>query len=187
MDWLKDFLVPIAVNIIGVFVGVVLALWTNRRTQQFADAKEAKRLSAEFADLREVVLSSVVKGTIEATRVKSALASRTDPYLLEVYFELAVWEAAQSQFVAHAPLDDRILLSRFFDQVRRLAMLLDFYRKTRASKSLESGADPVSANDKLATVNIATHLVELAEDVRLDGIVIVTDHGDEMQKRCLGL
>ena len=83
-------------------------------------------------DLREVVLSSVVKDTIEATRVKASLASKSDPFLLEIYLELAVWEAAQSQFVRHAPLDDRILLSRFFDQVRRLARLLDFYREIRA-------------------------------------------------------
>ena len=31
------------------------------------------------------------------------------------------------------------------------------------------------------------HLAEVAEDVRLDGIVIVTDHGDATQKRFLGL
>jgi hypothetical protein len=182
VDWQTDFLVPIAVNVVGVFVGVLLALWTNRRTQRFADAREARRLSAEFADLREVVLSSVVKDTIEAMRVKSSLASSADPYMLGIYLELAVWEAAQSQFVRHAPLDDRILLSRFFDQVRRLGRLLDFYRKTRANQSLERGAEPGGTSDK-----IATHLTELAEDVRLDGIVIVTDHGDEMQKRILGL
>lgn len=187
MDWQKDFLVPIAVNIIGVFVGVLLALWTNRRSQRYADAREARRLSTEFADLREVILSSVVKDTLEAMRVKSSLASKADPYLLEIYFELAVWEAAQSQFVSHAPLDDRILLSRFFDQVRRLGRLLDFYRKTRANRSFERGVEAGGTSDNISMDNIAAHLVELAEDVRLDGIVIVTDHGDEMQKRFLGL
>jgi len=187
VDWQTDFILPIIVNIIGVFVGVVLALWTNRRAQEFADAREARRLAAKFADLREVVIASVVKGTMEAMRLKPALASRNDPYLLEIYFELAVWEAAQSQFVAHAPLDDRILLSRFFDQLRRLARLLDFYRKTRAAQGAGPGADADFTNARVAVDNIAAHLVELAEDVRLDGIVIVLDHGDEIQKRCLGL
>ena len=186
MDWQTDFIVTIIVNIIGVFVGVVLALWTGRRAEQAADAKEAKRLAAEFADLREVVLSSVVKGTIEATRVKAALASSADPYVLEIYFELAVWDAAQSQFVANAPLDDRILLSRFFDQVRRLSHLLDFYRKSVASHGLARSAG-ASTNDEHATGNIASHVAELAEDVRYDGFIIITDHGNEVQKRCLGL
>ena len=186
MDWQTDFIVPIVVNIIGVFVGVVLALWTSRRAEQAADAKEAKRLAAEFADLREVVLSSVVKGTIEATRVKAALESSTDPLVLEIYFELALWEAVQPQFVAHAPLDDRILLSRFFDQVKRLTRLLDFYRKSVASQGVGRGAGSLT-NDEHATGNIATHIAELAEDVRYDGIIIITDHGNDVQKRCLGL
>jgi hypothetical protein len=182
VNWVTDFFVPLAVNMVGVFVGVVLALWTDRRRQEVADARAARRLSVEFAGLREVVLSSVVKDTIEATRVKASLASRSDPFLLEVYLELAVWEAAQSQFVRHAPLDDRILLSRFFDQVRRLARLLDFYREILA----EHGLDPDEAAAR-ACENIAIHVAEVAEDVRLDGVVIVMDHGDETQKRFLGL
>jgi len=167
---------------VGVFAGVVLALWADRRRQEFADAREARRKSAEFADLREVVLSSVVKDTIEATRIKASLASKSDPFLLEIYLELAVWQAAQSQFVRHAPLDDRILLSRFFDQVRRLARLLDFYRDVRAEIGHEQNEAALRTCE-----NIAMHLAEIAEDVRLDGVVIVTDHGDATQKRFLGL
>ena len=182
MAWVKDFYVPVAVNMVGVFVGVLLALWTDRRRQEFADARDAKRTAADFADLREVVLSSVVKDTIEATRVKASLASKSDPFLLEIYLELAVWEAAQSQFVRHAPLDDRVLLSRFFDQVRRLARLLDFYRDVRAEIGHEQNEAALRTCE-----NIAMHLAEVAEDVRLDGVVIVTDHGDETQKRFLGL
>ena len=182
MDWYKEFLVPIAVNIVGVFVGVVLALWTNRRSQQFADAREAKRLAEEFANLREVVLSSVIKDTFEAMRVKSALASNSDPFLLGIYLELAVWEAAQTQFMRFAPLDDRILFSRFFDQVRRLARLLDFYRKVRSNQRPELGnAASDTAND------VAKYLAEIAEDVRLDGVIVVSDHEDQTQKRLLGL
>lgn len=182
MDWVTDFFVPLAVNMVGVFVGVVLALWTDRRRQEFADAREVRRRSAEFADLREVVLSSVVKNTIEATRIRASLASMSDPFMLEIYLELAVWEAAQAQFVRHAPLDDRILLSRFFDQVRRLARLLDFYRDVLA----EIGHEQIEAALRTCE-NIAMHVAEIAEDVRLDGVVIVTDHGDETQKRFLGL
>ena len=182
MDWYKDFLFPITVNVIGVFFGVVLALWSNRRSQQFSDAKEAKRLSEEFANLREVVVSSVIKDTFEAIRVKSTLASNADPFLLGIYFELAVWEAAQSQFVRFAPLEDRILFSRFFDQVRRLTRLLDFYREIRSNQRPVLGvADGDTAND------VAKYLAEVAEDVRLDGVIVVLDHGDQTQKRILGL
>ena len=182
MNWVTDFFVPLGVNMMGVFAGVLLALWTDRRRQEFADAREVKRKSADFADLREVVLSSVVKDTIEATRVKASLASKSDPFLLEIYLELAVWEAAQSQFVRHAPLDDRILLSTFFDQVRRLARLLDFYRDVRAEIGHEQNEAALRTCE-----NIAMHVAEIAEDVRLDGVVIVTDHGDATQKRFLGL
>ena len=107
MNWVTDFFVPLGVNMVGVFVGVVLALWTDRRRQEVADAQAARRLSVEFAGLREVVLSSVVKDTIEATRVKASLASRSDPYMLEIYLELAVWEAAQVAVRPPCPLDDR--------------------------------------------------------------------------------
>lgn len=182
MDWYKDFLVPIAVNVIGVFVGVVLALWINRRSQQIADARETKRLSEEFANLREVVLSSVIKDTFEAMRVKPTLASNTDPFLLGIFLELAVWQAAQSQFVRFAPLEDRILFSRFFDQVRRLARLLDFYRKIRSNQRPELGT---TANDSVN--DVAKYLAEVAEDVRLEGVIVVSDHGDQTQKRLLGL
>jgi hypothetical protein len=96
VNWVTDFFVPLAVNMVGVFVGVVLALWTDRRRQEFVDARESRRQSADFSDLREVVLSSVVRNTIEATRIRASLASKSDPFMLEIYLELAVWEAAQS-------------------------------------------------------------------------------------------
>lgn len=182
MDWYKDFLFPIVVNVIGVFVGVVLALWSNRRSQQFSDAREGKRHSEEYANLREVVISSVIKDALEAMRVKSTLTSNTDSFLLGIYFELAVWEAAQSQFVRFAPLDERILFSRFFDQVRRLARLIDFYRNISANRPPEQN---VTLRDNAN--EIAKYLAEIAEDVRLDGVIIVSDHGDQTQKRILGL
>jgi hypothetical protein len=182
VDWQKDVLVPIFVNVVGVFVGVILALWTNQRSQQLAEAQEAKRLSAEFRDLRQAVVSSVVRDTVEARRLKSTLASGTDPYVLGIYLELAVWEAAQAQFFRYAPLDDRIILSRFFDQVRRLARLLDFYRTTLVDQGLSQETDIGNIS-----AGIALYIAEAADDLQLDGIVIVSDHGDESQKRILGL
>jgi hypothetical protein len=182
LDWNKDLLLPIAANVIGVFVGVVLALWSDRRRQRVAEAKEATRLSGELNDLREVIVSSVIKATFEAMRVKSTLASRSDPFMLGIYFELAGWEAAHSQFVRLAPLDDRILFSRFFDQVRRLARLVDFYRTIRANPN--PGLNNESCD---ISTDVAKHLAELAEDVRLDGVIVVSDHGDKTQKRILGL
>ena len=182
MDWHRDLLLPIASNVIGVFVGVVLALWSDRRRQHLADAKEVKRLSDELNDLREVIVSSVIKATLEAMRVKSTLSNKNDPLMLEIHFELAVWEAAHSQFVRLAPLDDRILFSRFFDQVRRLARLVDFHRGLLANR--DSG---LSSSGYEFSANVAKHLAELAEDVRLDGVIVVSDHGDATQKRILGL
>jgi pyruvate kinase len=65
---------------------------------------------------------------------------------------------------------------------RQFARLLDFYRDVRA----EIGHEQNEAARRTSE-NIAMHLAEVAEDVRLDGVVIVTDHGDATQKRFLGL
>ena len=158
---------------------------TRVRADVYAATGERQRPWTESSLIGEVYLAPAP----EAPPVTSAMLAPPSPAepppsstLDPRQIELAVWEAAQSQFVRNAPLDDRILLSRFFDQVRRLARLLDFYRDVRAEIGHEQNEAALRTCE-----NIAMHVAEIAEDVRLDGVVIVTDHGDATQKRFLGL
>ena len=183
MAWQTDFLVEATAGLLGVFIGVVAALWAERRRANFEQKRESVRESKELDDVRHAVLASVVKNTLEVTRLKASLLARNDPYLLGVHFEGAVWEATQTHFVRVASLDDGILFSRFFDQVRRLNQLLDFFREARADEGLQAKpAQPTSVS-----AAIADRLSEVAEDVKLEGVVIVIDHGDHTQKQLLGL
>jgi hypothetical protein len=131
------------------------------------------------------VLSSVVKNTSEAKSLVRALETGDDPYLFQISFELAVWDATQIQFMRLAALDERVLLSRFFDQVSRLIRLIDFHRQLRVQLELrQMGLD---AGDRSLLVQSAERLLAVAEDVRIDGLVIVTDLGEPVHKRLLGI
>lgn len=181
MAWQTDFLVEATAGLVGVFAGVALALWTERRRHRAEEARQESRAAAEFGAIRHTVLSSVVKNTLEAKRVKTLLKASTDPYLLGVNLELAVWEASQDHFMRLAPIDDRIVLSRYFDHVRRLDRLLDFYREARADERFRAlGSTP--GDDGLVS-----NLADVSDDVRLEGVMMVTDYGDPTQKRLLGL
>ncbi len=96
-----------------------------------------------------------------------------------------MWKATQTQFMRIALIDERVLLSRFFDQVSRLVHLMDFHRELRVQLELRQvGLD---AGDRSLLVQSADLLCAVAEDVRIDGLVIVTDLGEPVHKRLLGM
>jgi len=185
VDFAPSLLFEIVADLVGVFAGAVLALWADRRAQ----ARQALKVEAELRDdlskSRKFVISSVVKNTSEAKRLGALLSSGDDPYLFQVGFELAVWEATQAQFVHIASLDERVLLTRFFDQVRRLSSLIDFHRQIRAQ--LEIGNTAWDAGDRALLEDLVKRLKVVADDIRLDGLVVVTDLGDPMHKRLIGI
>ena len=185
MNLLTNLVVDVTAGLVGVFAGGVLALWMDRR----ARARQAEQVEAELIDdlakSRKLVISSVVKNTSEAKRLRAILASNEDPYLFQVGFELAVWEATQAQFVRIASLDERVLLTRFFDQVRRLNRLIDFHRDVRAQ--LEIGQRGIDAGDRALLDDLVKRLKSVADEIRIDGLVVVTDLGDPMHKRLLGM
>ena len=185
MNALASFLLETAAGLVGVFAGVVLALWTERKREARQETRERAMLDQDLAHSRRLVLSSVVKNTSEAKSLVRALETGDDPYLFQISFELAVWDATQIQFMRLASLDERVLLSRFFDQVSRLIRLIDFHRQLRVQLELRQvGLD---AGDRSLLVQSAERLRAVAEDVRIDGIVIVTDLGEPVHKRLLGM
>ena len=179
-----DFAVQAGAGLVGVFAGVVLALFTERLRRRAEDARLAARETAQVADLRRAVLGSVVRNASEAKRVKGALGDTTDDYLFRLNIELSVWESTKQQFMQRAQLDERIAFTRFFDEVGRLHRLVDFVRQARAdsvagSVAVDRSSPPLQAME--------SRLTEIAEDVRLAGVILVTDHGEAMHKRLLGV
>ncbi len=180
-----EFLIELSAGLVGVFAGAALALWADRRARAHrADAEQA-RLEEELANSRKLVISSVVKNTSETKHLGRLLECEEDPFLFRVTFESAVWEATRAQFVRIASVDERVLLTRFFDHVRRLSNLIDFHRRVRAE--LEISPAPPDAGDQKLLDDLRTRLREVANDIRIDGLVIVTDLGDAMHKRLLGI
>lgn len=185
MSSVVGFVLDTAAGLVGVFAGVILALWTERRRDARQAAKERETSDRDLAQSRKLVLSSVVKNTSEAKRLGGVLESDKDPYLFEVSFELAVWEATKIQFVRMAALDERVLFSRFFDQVARLLHLVDFHRQLRVQLELRQSA--LDAGDRTLLDQSARRLRRVADDVRIDGLVVVSDLGEPMHKRLLGM
>jgi hypothetical protein len=180
-----DFVRESFSGLVGVFVALVLAFWTERRARAAADARERERLDAELVDVRRSILSSVVRNTLETRKLKRSLANKSDPYLFQIGFEVAVWEAAHTRYVALAPLDERIMFSRFFDQVRRVTRLVEFHRQTLAQ--VEVGGRGGDEGPKALLDDVAERLRTVADDTRLEGMVIITDHGEAVHKRMLGI
>jgi hypothetical protein len=185
LNALASFLLETASGLVGVFAGVVLALWTERKRESRQQAREQAALDQDLAHARRLVLSSVVKNTSEAKTLGSVVERDEDPYLFEISFELAVWEATQVQFMRLAAVDERVLLSRFFDQVSRLNRLMEFHRQLRVQLELrQMGLD---SGDRSLLAQSARRLHAVAEDVRIDGLVIVNDLGEPVHKRLLGI
>ena len=185
MEHWANFLIELSAGLVGVFAGAALALWADRRVRERRAAEEQARLEEDLADSRKLVISSVVKNTSETKRLGQLLEEEDDPYLFHISFESAVWEATRAQFIRIASADERVLLTRFFDHVRRLGGLIEFHRKVRADMEIRTSAP--DAGDNRLLDNLRTRLREVAGEIRIDGLVIVTDLGDEMHKRLLGI
>lgn len=184
MDVLLDFMVEAGAGLVGVFAGAALALWADRRARRHRAEEELVQQQEDLASSRRLVISSVVKNTSEAKRLVRSLDQQDDPYLFRTTLETAVWEATRAQFVRLASVDERVLLTRFFDHVRRLARLVEFHRSVRADLELRESA-PDTSDERLID-DLQARLKEVASDIRIDGLVIVTDLGDDMHKRLLG-
>lgn len=185
MQYVIEFLVELGAGLGGVFAGAALALWADRRARANRAAQEQKLLNEDLASSRKLVISSVVKNTSETKRLGRLLEGEEDPFLFHVIFESAVWEATRAQFVRIATVDERVLLTRFFDHVRRLNSLIEFHRRVRAE--LEISQVALDAGDRRLLDDLRARLREVANEIRIDGLVIVSDLGDPMHKRLLGI
>ena len=184
-DLASSLLIDTISGLVGVFAGAILALWVDRKADQRQADRERAQQEEELAASRKLVLSSVVKNASEAKQLGTSLRNQDDPYLFHLVFEIAVWEATRAQFVRIASVDERVLLTRFFDKVRGLTQLIDFHRRVRAD--LEISQSRLDAGDRKLLESLEERLRNVANDIRIDGLVIVSDLGDAMHRRLLGI
>jgi hypothetical protein len=185
-SWLADFTIEALAGVVGVFVGVWLALIVDRRRQEREETKADKVRDEQFQRARHTVLGSVVKNTNEASRLRGRVDQRNASELIHTELEVSVWSAVQVQFMeACHDVEERVRFAQFFDAVRNLQAFFDFHRDL-----LLSIAGAVDESDpELAQIlsDANQRLKELSDELRLTGVLLITDYGEPVHKRLLGL
>ena len=183
---LADFVVQTLAGIIGVFVGVWLALVVERRRDERVQADREQERSQQFERARHTVLGSVVKNTSEAGRLRKRIDSRKPSELIHTNLEVAVWDAVRGQFMeACHDMDERVRFAQFFDGVRSLQAFFDFHRDLQLSI-----AGAVDDDDpELASIlrDADQRLRDMSDDQRFNGVLLITDFGEAVHRRLLGL
>ncbi len=184
--WLVDFAVQSLAGIVGVFVGVWLALVTERRREARKEADRDLERAEQFQRARHTVLGSVVKNTSESRRLRNRIDKRKPSELIHTDLEVAVWGAVQSQFMETChDIDERIRFAQFFDGVRNLQAYFNFHRDLQLE--IAGAADNDDPELALILSDADQRLRDLSDEQRLNGILLITDFGEPVHKRLLGL
>ena len=184
--WLTDFTVQALAGVVGVFVGVWLALITERRRDARTEREREKERERQFARARHTALGSVVKNTSEATRLRRRIDMRKPSEIIHTNLEVAVWGAVQLQFMeACHDIDERVRFAQFFDGVRNLQAYFNFHRDLQlAIAGASDNDDPELA---LILRDADQRLRDLSDDQKLSGVLLITDFGEPVHKKMLGL
>ena len=185
MTW--SFIVQTLSGIVAVFVGIWLALIFERRRKSEDTSEREAMESAEYERVTDSILGSVVKNTAEARRIARLIGTAHCPRLLHADLETAVWYASHGHFTSLCRnVDQRVIFSQFFDDVRRLASFVDFRSDLQAQMTTQGRrADDADVFELAQEVD--KHLAALAEDLRFTGVMVITDHGKPVHKRLMGL
>jgi len=183
---MMDFLVQTLAGIVGVFVGVWLALVTDRRRQAREESQREQERQQQYARARHTVLGSVIKNANEASRLRTRVDSRKPSELIHTRLEVSVWDAVKVQFMqACHDIDERVRFAQFFDGVRNLQSFFDFHRGLQLSiAGAFDDQDP-----ELAEIlrDADQHLREMVEDQRFNGVLLITDFGEPVHKKLMGI
>lgn len=184
--WLADFTIETLAGIIGVFVGVLLALIVDRRRQSQKEVLDEQERAEQFGRARHTVLGSVVKNTNEATRLRGRIDQRKPSELIHTELELSVWSAVQAQFMESChDIDERVRFAQFFDAVRNLQSFFDFHRDLQLSIAGAFDEEDPELEEILKDAD--QRLKELSDELRLAGVLMITDFGEPVHKQLLGL
>jgi hypothetical protein len=185
-SWLAEFVVNTVAGIIGVFVGVWLALITERHRDSRVEAQREEQRTREFERARHTVLGSVVKNTSEARRLRSRVDERKPSEIIHTNLEVAVWNAVQTQFMdACHDIDERVRFAQFFDGVRALQAYFEFHRDLQLS--IAGAAEDDDPELAIILRDADQRLRDLSDEQRLNGVMLITDFGEPVHKRLLGL
>jgi hypothetical protein len=184
--WLTEFLRETLSGLVGVFLGVWLALITDHRRQVREGIQRENERAQQFERARHTVLGSVVKNTAEAGRLRLRVDQRSSSELINTELEVAVWGAVQTQFMeACHDVDERVRFAQFFDGVRNLQAFFDFHRDLQLS--IAGAAD--DHDPELAEIlsNADQRLRDMSDDQKFNGVLLITDFGEPVHKQLLGL
>ena len=184
---LAEFIVQMLSGIVAVFVGIWLALIVERRRKAEDSEEREAQQRAEYERVIDSILGSVVKNTAEAKRIIRMLEHSHGHRLVHADLETAVWYASHGHFTSLCQdVDERVILSQFFDDVRRLAAFVDFRTDLQAQMTTQ-GRRADDAEVFELSKEVDAHLAALAEDLRFTGVMVITDHGKPVHKRLMGI
>jgi hypothetical protein len=184
--WVVEFVVNTVAGIVGVFVGVWLALITDRHREERLELQRDEERAQQFKRARHTVLGSVVKNTSEASRLRSRIDKRKPVEIIHTNLEGAVWNAVQSQFMeACHDIDERVRFAQFFDGVRNLQAYFEFHRELQLS--IAGAIDDDDPELAIILRDADQRLRDLSDEQRLNGVLLITDFGEPVHKRLLGL
>jgi len=184
--WLVEFAVNTIPEFVGVFVGVWLALITDRHRESRAEAQRHQERAEQFKRARHTVMGSVVKNTSEASRLRTRVDERKPVEIIHTNLEVAVWNAVQSQFMeACHDIDERVRFAQFFDGVRNLQAFFEFHRDLQLS--IAGAFDDDDPELAIILGDADQRLRDLSDEQRLSGVLLITDFGESVHKRLLGL
>ena len=185
MTW--SFVIQTLSGVVSVFVGIWLALVVERRRKAEDTRERDEAQMAEYERVIDSILGSVVKNTAEAKRILRLLGGTHCPRLLHADLETAVWYASHGHFTALCRnVDQRVILSQFFDDVRRLSAFIEFRTKLLAQRTTVGRRADDTEVEALAG-EVDKRLAAMAEDLRFTGVMVITDHGRPVHKRLMGI
>ena len=183
---LLEFAVDALAGIVGVFVGVWLALIADNKRRIRDERKRDEELAVHFERAMQSMLGSVIKNMAEARRISGLVDRRRSCRVIHEGLECSVWDATQDQFIQLCcSVDKRVLFAQFFNGVRHLQAFCEFHRDLQLT--IAGAADP--ADPELAKIgrDADAHLKDLTEELNFCGRLLIADYGEPGHRRLLGM
>jgi len=181
-----EFAVQALAGIVGVFVGVWLALVAENRRRIGDERKREAELAVHFERAMQSMLGSVIKNMAEARRICGLVDRRGACGVIHEGLECSVWDATQDQFIQLCgSVDKRVLFAQFFNGVRHLQAFCEFHRNLQLT--MAGAHDP--DDPELATIgrDADAHLKDLTEELNFCGRLLIADYGQPVHRRLLGM
>ena len=173
-------------GIVGVFVGVWLALRADKRKRELEEARRDEELAVHFERATRSLLGSVIKNMAEARRICGLVDRRGVGRVVHEALEISVWDATQDQFIQLCEcVDKRVLFAQFFNGVRHLQAFCEFHRNLQLT--MAGALDPDDAELAMIGRDADMHLKDLTEELNFCGRLLIADYGQPVHRRLLGM